>query len=197
MIEKLAFMHGDELAEKSLARIEGLLEELYGKDLGSRNYRYLTEALNRFLESQSEEDLQEQADFDPQNPYAHLAGKIFAICYPDNIYDHVSPTLKTLEETLGRHFPAIKGIHILPERTMSHSDLWPQDLLHLAEPEIAVQLTGQPGGVRDAAVMGEKDPFRSERENPVHRRVSSFGIEVHRGRRGKQEMARVRVEFPV
>jgi hypothetical protein len=140
MREKLVSIHGERFVDESLTRIRTLLEELFGEELGGRNYLYLADALGRYLDSLSDEAIQRAATFDPEEPYAHLDGKLFAICYPDNVYDDLKPTLNTLGQTLERYFPSVNGIHILPERLMSHWDLWPQDLMELLSPEGAVQL---------------------------------------------------------
>ncbi len=142
MKEILATIHGEGVADEALGRIRSLLDGLFGKDLGGKDYRYLVDALGRYLESLSDDAVRRAADFDPGDPYAHLDGKVFAICYPDNVYDDTTPTLRTLGQTLERYFPSVNGIHILPERLMSHADLWPQDLLELLTPEGAVNLVG-------------------------------------------------------
>ena len=137
---KLLSIHGERTVDQGLEKIRGLLSELYGSDLGGRAYAYLAAALERHLDSLPPEAVRREADFDPQDPYAHLDGTIFAICYPDNIYDDFTPTLRTLEQALDLYFPHVRGIHILPERIMSHGDLWPQDLLDLLDPEAALDL---------------------------------------------------------
>ena len=142
MKEALATIHGEDVADEVLGRIRSLLDGLFGKNLGGKNYRYLVDALDRYLESLSNDAIQRAAEFDPDNPYAHLDGKVFAICYPDNAYDDATPTLQTLGQILERYFPSVNGIHILPERLMSHADLWPQDLLELLTPDGAVNLVG-------------------------------------------------------
>ncbi len=152
MKEKLDVMHGEGVADRALTRIESLLVGLYGEELGQSNYLYLKQALARHCESLSEEELKKAATFDPGDPYAHLDGKIFAISYPDSIYDDDTPTLVTLGKVLERYFPAVKGIHILPERPMSHGDLWPQDLHDVLAPAAARVLVAdlQAKGVLDA-----------------------------------------------
>ena len=102
-----------------------ILVDLYGSHDGGEHYRYIEHALEKHS-CRSSPDAP-----GAENPYAHVAGKIFAICYPDNVYDSSAPTLETLGYVLERHFPWINGIHLLPERLMSHDDVQPQDLLHL------------------------------------------------------------------
>ena len=139
-IELIHLIHDEEYINQAFGRIRKLLSELYGDEQGVANYRYIEESSNRYLESLSERELQLAAAFNPDKPYEGLKGKIFAICYPDNIYDDSSPTLKTLEEVLQTYFPAIKGIHILPERLMIHPDVWPQDFFRFLSPEKALRL---------------------------------------------------------
>jgi len=166
MEEILATIHGEGVADEVLERIRSLLEGLFGKDLGGRNYRYLVDALGRYLESLSDDAVRSAAEFDPADPYAHLDGKVFAICYPDNVYDDATPTLQTLGQTLERYFPSVNAVHILPERLMSHADLWPQDLLELLTSDGAVNLVGF---LKEIAVLDQnryvRDNFEELREN--------------------------------
>ena len=124
-------------------RIRRNLFELYGDAVGAENYEYLTKALEAFLRRRAEKSgtaaIAEASDSGAE-PFSRLAGKVFAICYPDNVYNDIDPTLKTLSQTLAEYFPAINGIHILPERVMSHDDLWPQDLHALLCADLAVDL---------------------------------------------------------
>lgn len=140
MNEKLTILLNEGFVEETLERIRSILLDLYGDISGERNFRFVNDALSEYLDKKSEAELKKEAKFDPDDPYAHLAGKIVAICYPDNIYDDEFPTLQTLERILQKHFPSIKGIHILPERMMSHGDLWPQDLHQFLEPDAACDL---------------------------------------------------------
>lgn len=111
---------------------------IYGEEKGVSNYDYLMRALEEFRR-QNKTGAVGKNGADSQ-PSEKLAGKVFAICYPDNVYNDTDPTLETLEAILREHFPAINGIHILPERLMSHDDLWPQDLLSLLPAHLAVDL---------------------------------------------------------
>ena len=140
MKEKLIAVHGERFVDETLDRLRALLKGLYGEDLGGRNFSYLGEALHSFLRNRSDEDLQRWAAFDPGNPYANLDRKVFAICYADNVYDETTPTLRTLGKTLETYFPSINGIHILPERPMSHGDIWTQDFLDILSPASALGL---------------------------------------------------------
>ena len=116
-----------------LSRIQTILIDLYGDRLGSECYRYTLAALARF---------ESRPDEAPGDLYSHLDGRVFAICYPDNVYNDTDPTLRTLAQTLGEFFPDIGGIHILPERTMSHADVWPQDFFGMMSPDPALDLIG-------------------------------------------------------
>ena len=138
--DRLAVIHGRDFAERALGRLQALLVGLYGEQQGGENFTYIREALARYLDTRTEEELGRSTDFNPGDPYAHLDGKVFAICYPDNIYEFETPTLKTLEKTLARFFPSVNGIHLLPERPISHGDLWPQDLLDILPPNTTLDL---------------------------------------------------------
>ncbi|KKK86278.1 hypothetical protein LCGC14_2764850, partial [marine sediment metagenome] len=140
MKEKLIAIHGERFVNETLERLRALLKELYGEDLGGRNFSYLGEALHRFIRNRSEDELQRWAAFDPVNRYANLDRKVFAICYADNVYDETTPTLRTLGKTLETYYPSINGIHILPARPMSHGDIWAQDLLDFLSPATALGL---------------------------------------------------------
>ncbi len=140
MNEIFSRIHRDQFIIGTLDRIKSILFDLYGTEKGEYNYTYLVHAAERYLESLSEEDLEHLRAFDPSRPYDHLKGKIFAISYPDNIYIKEEPTLRTLSRVLKNYFPGINGIHILPERLMSHEDVWPQDFFMFMGSDNAVSL---------------------------------------------------------
>lgn len=133
-------IHSKQFVEGTLDRIKSILFDLYGSDKGENNFTFLVNACKTYLASRSTEELARLKAFDPARPYDHLKGKIFAISYPDNIYTHEEPTLKTLSQVLEQYFPGINGIHILPEREMSHDDVWPQDFFPFLQKEDALAL---------------------------------------------------------
>ena len=116
-------------------RIGELLIDLYGEDLGRKNISYLEKSIEAFSATRAG-----SGDVSVPGRYDRLAGRVFAICYPDNVCSDNEPTLKTLGNVLEEHFPAVKGIHILPERLMSHDDLQPQDLFELMSPKASINL---------------------------------------------------------
>lgn len=120
-----------------LKRLEELLVGIYGKETGADRFLWLLGRMEEFLQSLPEERISSQTGFDRSRPYDHLAGRVFAIAYPDNVYDDIHPTLQTLHRVLKEKFPSIGGVHILPERPMSHGDVFPQDLHALMAPEKA------------------------------------------------------------
>lgn len=140
MIEILQNFHERKYIERTLGEIKDILLELYGREQGTDNYNYLLGAAGSFLGSLSEADMESYISFNPSSPYDHLKGKIFAICYPDNIYTDSEPTLKTLGYVLSEYFPSVNGIHILPERVMSHADVWPQDFFSFLSRKDALEL---------------------------------------------------------
>ena len=123
-------------------QIQKILLELYGDELGAANYRYLNSALDEFLRSRNAAGgaAAGEGPSKAEDHYAGLAGKVFAICYPDNVYNDTDPTLTTLGQTLAEYFPSVNGLHILPERVMSHDDIWPQDFFAWLVPRLAVSL---------------------------------------------------------
>jgi len=133
-------IHSKQFVEGTLDRIKSILFDLYGSEKGENNFIFLVHACETYLASRSSEELARLKAFDPARPYDHLKGKIFAISYPDNIYTHEEPTLKTLSHVLEQYFPGINGIHILPERVMSHDDVWPQDFFSFLQKEDALTL---------------------------------------------------------
>jgi hypothetical protein len=141
--------------QNSLKRIQALLGELYEPGPAARNFRFLTEALDAYLSSRGGDEPGRAASpaGAPGQAYAHLDGRVFAICYPDNVWEDSVPTLQTLEKTLSRWFPAVNGLHLLPERPMSHGDLWPQDLFDILSPEAAADLVGS---LQAAGVLGRR-----------------------------------------
>ncbi|MCF6335798.1 MAG: hypothetical protein L3J12_08660, partial [Spirochaetales bacterium] len=140
MRDILQKIYKKEFIDKTLADIKEILLELYGEESGNDNYNYLLSAASNYLESLSTGEIENYATFNPLEPYNDLKGKIFAICYPDNIYTNSDPTLKTLGSVLTEYFPSINGIHILPERVMSHGDVWPQDFFAFMPVENALTL---------------------------------------------------------
>ncbi len=133
------------------AMIQEKLIEIYGEKKGKANCEYLMQTLDSYLQRKAGVTGKESPaprggarldtpDGKPAGRFDNLAGKVFAICYPDNVYNDTDPTLQTLERVLLEKFPSINGIHILPERMMSHDDLWPQDLLSLMNADLALDL---------------------------------------------------------
>ena len=118
---------------EKLGKIKEALIEIYGETAGLRNFEYLQAAVEGFFS---------RAGFPraERKGIEGLDGKVFAICYPDNVYNDAEPTLTTLENALESLFPDINGIHILPERRMSHDDVWAQDLLHILTADAAADL---------------------------------------------------------
>ena len=129
----------DEERIPRMKKLEDLLMEIYGDEQGKERFAWLIDRMERYLSSLSAERIRSQASFDRERPYDHLAGRVFAIAYPDNVYDDANPTLRTLHKVLSSRFPAIGGVHILPERPISHGDIWPQDLYGFAGPARALE----------------------------------------------------------
>ncbi len=140
MIKNLQKIHSKEYIDKTLTEMEEILLGLYGPEAGKDNYLYMLTAVENYLESLEDPEIDKYAKFNPARPYENLKGKVFAISYPDNIYNDEDPTLQTLGSVLSRYFPSVNGIHILPERIMSHADVWPQDFLSLMPAENALEL---------------------------------------------------------
>ncbi len=111
--------------------IKNILTELYGVQAGTLRYEYIIHGSKAYLKNRTDKQIEDNDSFDKKNPYENFKGKIFAISYPDNVYTDDEYTLRTLKKSLRDYFPSIHGIHVLPERTMSHSDLWPQDFFSL------------------------------------------------------------------
>ncbi|MBB6478579.1 hypothetical protein [Spirochaeta isovalerica] len=122
-----------EYPEAGFTRIKKLLIDLYGDDGGRTRFDLLKEKADAFLNSRSEKQIRDSLSFDPAKPYEALKGKIFVIAYPDNVYTDNKYPLMTLKRTLKDWFPSIRGMHILPERTMSHNDIWPQDIYRFCD----------------------------------------------------------------
>lgn len=144
-----------------LEKIHELLIELYGSDEGQKNYAFLTDSLGRFLAGRGGTNRRAPADRAGGDRYRRLAGKVFAVCYPDHLYDDYHPTLESLAKFFTEYFPDVNGLHILPERLMSHDDVWPQDLHDHLTPEGATDFVEYLKGaeILDADLrIGEKYP---------------------------------------
>lgn len=133
-------LHSKQFVEETLDRIKKLLQYLYGAEKGMNNYKYLELKGNEYIDSLSDNTLELYRSFNPEKPYEHLRGRVFAIAYPDNIYNDTDPTLITLKDTLRSYFPFVNGIHILPEREMSHNDVRPQDFADILDPSGSFKL---------------------------------------------------------
>lgn len=140
MKDILKAFHHEKYINKTLTEIKDILFELYGKEVGLTNYNYLISVAGIYLQTLGKEEIDSYAAFKKDTPYEGLKGKIFAISYPDNIYNDSDPTLRTLGSVLEEYFPSIKGIHILPERVISHADVWPQDFFSFMPKENALEL---------------------------------------------------------
>ena len=127
----------DDSINSAYSEIKKTLSGLYGIQAGSLRFEYLIHSSEKYLKTQTDKQILINKTFNRDNPYKSLKGKIFAIAYPDNIYTDDEYTLNTLHKTLKKYFPAVKGIHILPERTMSHGDVWPQDFFSLFTVEVS------------------------------------------------------------
>ncbi len=149
-------IHNREFAENTLNRIRTILHDVYGADQGEKNYTYLAGASAAYVNSLSEDELATLRRFNPSLPYDHLKGKVFAISYPDNVYTDKEPTLKTLSQVLKKYFPGINGIHILPEREMSHGDVWAQDFHDFLTPEdarVLITVLAEGGVINDKKMI--------------------------------------------
>ena len=159
ILEKL---HSKEYIDTTLVEIKNILNGLYGEARGLDNYNYLISAAGKYLKSLSKDNIENYASFNSSLPYDHLKGKIFAISYPDNIYNDIDPTLKTLGSVLKEYFPSINGIHILPERVMSHGNVWPQDFFSFMPKENALELVHN---LQKSGVLNEDLYVTSKYEN--------------------------------
>lgn len=122
-------------------RIKKLLCELYGNDKAEDFFHIITRSINSYLGSRSAVQLERSGSHDSDNPLKETAGKVYAICYPDNINSSGEYPLTTLGRTLERFFPSVKGIHLLPEREMKHHDVWEQDFYLSAGIEKSREIT--------------------------------------------------------
>jgi hypothetical protein len=135
---------------ETLERIGKLLAEIYPPGTAESNFRFLKEALRSYLDARPAQAAP-RGTARTGDAYAALDGRVFAICYPDNVHRDTEPTLRTLGKALELWFPALGGLHILPERPMSHGDLWPQDLFDVLAPAAAAELVAalQAAGLLD------------------------------------------------
>ncbi|MBN1646716.1 MAG: hypothetical protein JW874_01670 [Spirochaetales bacterium] len=115
-------------------RIHDLLVDIYGKEKAGELFGYLTDKISEFGKDRVSGQ-QTAVKNDPEKPWAGLAGKIFAIAYPDSISSSGEYTLGTLAAVLKKYFPDINGLHILPERPMCHYDVLEQDFYSFTGPE--------------------------------------------------------------
>lgn len=164
--------------DKLFSEIRDILTELFGVEGGGSRYSCLKKAADTYLGSTAEPDRGERESFDG------LAGKIFVIAYPDNVYTDEEYPLETLHKTLKRYFPSIGGIHILPERTMSHGDVWPQDFFAVAGVENAGKIFSalEKSGLidRDRMITPQYEENRREFLDYTLREVAGTPYEIIR-----------------
>jgi hypothetical protein len=147
-----------------LGEIKAILIELYGKQPGIERFEYLDRKAKLFMHNKSGLQISADESYDYSKPYEALKGKIFAISYPDNVYSDHEYTLKTLGRTLKKYFPHIKGIHILPERTMSHGDVWPQDFFTLYPIDLCLKLVEM---LSEMNIIDDERNITSKYENNI------------------------------
>ena len=152
--------------KSKMDEIRNTLAELFGRDGGAERFEYLGNKIKHFLDNKTESQILHDRQFNKSLPYENLRGKIFVIAYPDNVCNDSEYPLKTLGDTLKTYFPFIRGIHILPERTMSHGDVWPQDFFSLCPFEICVRIVN---AMRELNIIDDNRYLTDEYESQIGR----------------------------
>lgn len=85
----------------------------YG-DLAARISRYWISKLQEIWSQKTKDIKAKDQTYNPKDPLARIEQKTVLIAYADSIREEKEATLITLDNFLKFHFPAVRGLHILP-----------------------------------------------------------------------------------
>ncbi|MCP4753576.1 MAG: hypothetical protein GY866_22025 [Proteobacteria bacterium] len=106
------------LAEDKLAEIRALFADLYAENefpgLAVGIADYWIEKLRRVWNDKSRAVKDKDQRFKPSDPLSRIRQKTVVISYADSVNRRGEKSLATLDTFLGKHFPAVGGLHMLP-----------------------------------------------------------------------------------
>ncbi len=105
--------------------IKAIFSHLFSRqgneDLADRISRYWISALEAVWAEKAEGIKQKDMAYDAGDPLSRIQQKTVLISYADSVQSKGEATLATLEKFLAAHFPAIRGLHLLPACDISDS----------------------------------------------------------------------------
>ncbi|MFC1828646.1 hypothetical protein ACFL0O_03425 [Thermodesulfobacteriota bacterium] len=106
-----------------LGEIKAILSEVYPSeeydDLADRIGTYWISKLEKVWAEKAERIKAKDLKYNPDDPLSRIEQKTVLISYADSVRETGEPTLISLENFLQSHFPAVRGLHILPPCEMS------------------------------------------------------------------------------
>ncbi len=108
-----------------LGRIEAIASEIYPAreygDLAAKISRYLISKLQAIWAAKAEAIKAQDLRYNCLDPLRRIEQKSVLIAYADSVRQEGEATLGTLETFLNSHFPAIRGLHLLPACEISET----------------------------------------------------------------------------
>ena len=101
-----------------LSDIKDIFSDIYPvdifNDLAHQISQYWISGLERVWKEKSEAIKAKDLTYNPLVPLSRVEQKTVLIAYADSVFEKGEATLSTLDKFLTTHFPAIRGLHILP-----------------------------------------------------------------------------------
>ncbi len=106
-----------------LGEIKAVFSEIYPSneygDLAAKISQYWISMLEEVWAEKARDIKAKDLRYNPQDPLSRIEQKTVLISYADSVRESGVATLISLEKFLKSHFPAIRGLHILPPCEMS------------------------------------------------------------------------------
>jgi len=77
-------------------------------------HRYWVQKLKNVWELKPQKLKAKDLAYDTKDPLSRIEQKVVLIAYANSVFENHRPTLSTLEDFLKGHYPAVRGLHILP-----------------------------------------------------------------------------------
>ncbi|MFC1814309.1 hypothetical protein ACFL03_16650, partial [Thermodesulfobacteriota bacterium] len=101
-----------------LGEIKAMFSELYPSneygDLAAKISQYWISKLKEIWRDKPENTKRKDLKYNSKDPLSRVEQKTVLISYADSVRENGNPTLNSLEKLLKSHFPAVRGLHILP-----------------------------------------------------------------------------------
>lgn len=101
-----------------LKEIKTIFKEVYPSneygDLAAKISRYWISRLENIWAEKAKDIKEKDIEYNTQDPLSRIEQKTVLISYADSVREDEEATLVSLEKFLKSHFPAIRGLHILP-----------------------------------------------------------------------------------